>query len=286
MYKTPYTAKIVTVFDHSQSFGYCADGVVTAYNGEQGLRSYGEADPVVYTCGLTGRKNPLFAFAQSGRKPFSINGQYVGEGGIYLNYDGHPGFDFQTIDQDPSGKIPVLAAAAGTVVCTRVPSDCKDTKPVQYCTEGPGEIKIDHGNGYFSIYLHLSLSQVSANQPVVAGQQIGISGDTGVCGVPHLHFEVRNGTAGSTCPKQSCVPVDPYGWTGTGTDPYLPRAVNVSLWQQSSRDVHERPLRGDPVEEVGVGRDNEGVDTDLTKASPATKRAPEAPAGRLYTRDE
>ncbi len=128
----------------------------------------------------------------------------------------------------------MLAAADGQVVCVRVPSDCTDVTPVQYCTEGPGEIKIDHGNGYFSIYLHLSSSLVSPNQQVTAGQQIGVSGDTGVCGSPHLHFEVRSGIAGSNCPTSGCVPVDPYGWTGTGTDPYI-RAINVNLWKQSQQ---------------------------------------------------
>jgi len=245
MNRTPYNAKIITVFDHSMTNGYCENGLITAYDGEQGWVGYGKADPVFYRCIKDGKRNPLFAFAQKDHEPFSINGQYVGEakyGHIYLNYDGHPGFDFQTTDQDPSGKIPVLAAADGTVVCVRVPSNCTDLTPVQYCDEGPGEIKIDHGNGYFSIYLHLSSSLVVANQPVTIGQQIGVSGDTGVCGSPHLHFEVRNGVAGGTCPRPpACVPVDPYGWTGSGTDPYFPRAVNINLWLQSGSQSSTAP---------------------------------------------
>src|SRR5664279_188130 len=81
----------------------------------------------------------MFAFARRAHRPFNINGQYVGEGKIYLNYDGHPGFDFQTTDQDWTGKIPVLAAVDGKIVCVRVPenpSDCHDRRPVPRCTEG------------------------------------------------------------------------------------------------------------------------------------------------------
>lgn len=65
---------------------------------------------------------------------------------------------------------------------------------------------------------------MSANS-CIAGQQIGISGDTGpgVTGNPHLHFEVRR--------NDKALPVDPYGWHGTGADPYAARSVNVDLWK-------------------------------------------------------
>ena len=42
--KTPHTAKIVTVFDHSMDQQYCPDNIVTAYNGEQGKMSFGSSD--------------------------------------------------------------------------------------------------------------------------------------------------------------------------------------------------------------------------------------------------
>jgi murein DD-endopeptidase MepM/ murein hydrolase activator NlpD len=132
---------------------------------------------------------------------------------LFLFYDGHPGYDYKTTDQDPSGQIPVLAVAAGTVICVNI-----SVTPTQLCHEGPGEIKIDHGNRYFTIYLHLSSSSVRAGDLVANQQQIGISGSTGVCTqqapCPHLHFEVRKGAAGSTCLTSKCVPVDPYGWRG------------------------------------------------------------------------
>ncbi|HEX9384921.1 MAG TPA: peptidoglycan DD-metalloendopeptidase family protein [Anaerolineales bacterium] len=52
-------------------------------------------------------------------------------------------------------------------------------------------IQIDHGNGYSTVYAHLSAIFVSVCQSVGAGQQIGTSGATGNAQGAHLHFEVR-----------------------------------------------------------------------------------------------
>lgn len=52
-------------------------------------------------------------------------------------------------------------------------------------------VRIDHGNGYVTIYAHLSQINVVAGQIVQAGDIIGITGNTGNSTGPHLHFEVR-----------------------------------------------------------------------------------------------
>ena len=54
-------------------------------------------------------------------------------------------------------------------------------------------IEIDHGNGYATIYAHLSAINVKVCQAVYAGQPIGAAGATGNVTGPHLHFEVRHG---------------------------------------------------------------------------------------------
>ncbi len=54
-------------------------------------------------------------------------------------------------------------------------------------------IQIDHGNGYSTIYAHLSVIGVSVCQSVSAGQWIGAAGNTGNSQGAHLHFEVRQG---------------------------------------------------------------------------------------------
>lgn len=52
-------------------------------------------------------------------------------------------------------------------------------------------IMIDHGNGYQSLYAHLSSVGVSCGQSVLQGQVIGYAGNTGFSTGPHLHFEIR-----------------------------------------------------------------------------------------------
>ena len=52
-------------------------------------------------------------------------------------------------------------------------------------------IMIDHGNGYVTLYAHLSAVMVTTCQGVYAGQQIGAAGSTGNAYGAHLHFEVR-----------------------------------------------------------------------------------------------
>ncbi len=51
-------------------------------------------------------------------------------------------------------------------------------------------VLLDHGQGLFSLYGHLSGISVSAGQKVAKGQQIGNSGQTGMAGGDHLHFSV------------------------------------------------------------------------------------------------
>lgn len=54
-------------------------------------------------------------------------------------------------------------------------------------------IMIDHGNGYITLYGHMSVLQVSAGQRVNRGDVIGQMGSTGRSTGTHLHFEIRQG---------------------------------------------------------------------------------------------
>lgn len=78
-----------------------------------------------------------------------------------------------------SGK-PVYATRAGKVI-SAVTSN-----------SGYGiYVLIDHGDGYSSLYAHMSVRYVSAGDSVSKGQMIGRVGSTGNSTGPHLHFEIR-----------------------------------------------------------------------------------------------
>jgi murein DD-endopeptidase MepM/ murein hydrolase activator NlpD len=55
-------------------------------------------------------------------------------------------------------------------------------------------VRLEHPDGYTSMYGHASRLLVARGDSVRAGQVIGLSGSTGRSTAPHLHFEVlRNG---------------------------------------------------------------------------------------------
>jgi hypothetical protein len=54
-------------------------------------------------------------------------------------------------------------------------------------------IQIDHGNGWVTVYAHLSQINVSVCSAVGQGTLIGYSGNTGNSFGAHLHFEIRIG---------------------------------------------------------------------------------------------
>jgi|GEM_PF-872555 len=51
-----------------------------------------------------------------------------------------------------------------------------------------GTVAIDHGQGIFSIYFHLSKIYAKVGDEVTKGQVFGLSGNTGISSGPHLHF--------------------------------------------------------------------------------------------------
>ena len=94
---------------------------------------------------------------------------------------------------------PILAIGSGVV----------DNVDPNNATAG-GYVQIDHGNGYWSRYLHLSQINVQRGQKVAMGQAVGLSGgQPGAYGAgrstgPHLHLDVWKGK-----PFAGGVAVDP-----------------------------------------------------------------------------
>ena len=62
------------------------------------------------------------------------------------------------------------------------------------------------GESYVSVYGHLSRVDVQEGVSISEGTVIGLSGNTGCRGTPHLHFGVARNVAGRY------VLIDPYGW--------------------------------------------------------------------------
>lgn len=95
----------------------------------------------------------------------------------------HAGIDIDGVTGDP-----ISASADGVVIASGNHQG------------GYGNVvTIDHGDGFITLYAHLSRSDVVAGQRVRAGDQIGAMGCTGSCTGDHLHFEIR----------ADGVPVDP-----------------------------------------------------------------------------
>lgn len=88
----------------------------------------------------------------------------------------HPG-----IDMPHRGAPPVVASDGGTVIVAGWPDNY-----------GYGNrVVVDHGNGYQTLYAHLSNIYVSSGQKVSRGQSVGQMGSTGRSTGTHLHFEIR-----------------------------------------------------------------------------------------------
>ena len=81
----------------------------------------------------------------------------------------------------PEGT-PIYASRSGTVTSA------------SYNSSSGYYVQIDHGDGYRSIYMHMTHDVVYGGQYVRQGEVIGYCGSTGVSTGPHLHFGIsQNG---------------------------------------------------------------------------------------------
>jgi septal ring factor EnvC (AmiA/AmiB activator) len=74
-------------------------------------------------------------------------------------------------------------------------------------TYGPS-VMLDHGGGFYTLYLYLSQLSVLANQRIEGGALVGRSGGQGTEEGPHLEFQIRQVPKTGTQP----LPLDPLNW--------------------------------------------------------------------------
>jgi murein DD-endopeptidase MepM/ murein hydrolase activator NlpD len=126
-----------------------------------GLASYGKITPDAGTVSATG----TFIWPASGL--------------ITQSYS----FYHKAIDIANRAGGAILATDAGIVTVAGWPDN-----------SGYGNrVMIDHGNGYITLYAHMSMIQVREGQRVKRGDVIGQMGSTGRSTGTHLHFEIRQG---------------------------------------------------------------------------------------------
>jgi len=77
--------------------------------------------------------------------------------------------------------VPVTASATGVVVASG------------YERRYGRVIKIEHGNGFVTVYAHNDENFVEVGDRVFTGQRIAVVGRTGRATAHHLHFEIRQG---------------------------------------------------------------------------------------------
>jgi len=135
---------------------------------------------------------PTVATGSSGTSSTSQNacpGGAVGSGGFVWPADNH----FLSGNDYWSGHLGIDIAAGEGASVYAADSGVVTMAQGGYNYGYGNVVQIDHGNGYSTIYAHLSVIGVSPCQSVGAGQWIGASGNTGNSQGAHLHFEVRQG---------------------------------------------------------------------------------------------
>jgi murein DD-endopeptidase MepM/ murein hydrolase activator NlpD len=203
--------------------------------------------------------------------------------GAPAGIDGHAGYDFVV----PQGT-PVRAVTDGVVVaagaespwfCPLLQREVSGLFVRVYHRLASGEVQ--------SLSLHLSRIDVVPGARVVAGQQLGLSGNTGCSTGPHLHFAVRRLLEDLTLGPA----LDPYGWDDATTpDPWATHpwgAASTSLWRAGKAPPIYSEAAGSlpPSAAVGIVRvrwmgvrdattpSNEFVDVERAAWSPAVDLA-------------
>lgn len=179
--------------------GATAAPLENGYSDDDGPAELQGQSPVIFGRALDLQGNPLrqrstlWNKAASGLfAPGLHSGPFVRPAGLPVRTNAisssfgtrwHPllgGYRFHAgIDLAAAMGSPIVATSAGTVAAAG------------WCGGYGICVTIDHGDGYFTLYGHLSRVDVAPGQRVGSGQTLGLVGSTGNSTGPHLHYEVR-----------------------------------------------------------------------------------------------
>ncbi len=94
----------------------------------------------------------------------------------------------QGVDLSANAGTPIVASRGGTVTIAT------------YSNSAGYYVTINHGDGFSSVYMHMTNYIVSAGQTVNQGQTIGYVGKSGIASGNHLHFGIaKNGAYVNPC---------------------------------------------------------------------------------------
>ena len=108
-----------------------------------------------------------------------VPGEVTSAFGLRRILNGQPRSPHSGLDLDGFKGEPVLAAGQGRVALVG-----------DFYYNGKS-VLLDHGNGVFSMYFHLSASGGAEGQRAERGQELGKAGATGRATGPHLHFGLK-----------------------------------------------------------------------------------------------
>ena len=108
----------------------------------------------------------------SGKFAWPLNGGYISD--VFISNRNHRGLDIAA-----PGGTEIYAAEDGVVTVATMSGSYGNY------------VKLDHGDGYETLYAHCSVLLVTPEQEVTRGQVIALVGTTGHSTGNHLHFEVR-----------------------------------------------------------------------------------------------
>lgn len=175
-----------TVYSVAKKYGTSAQGIVNFP-----FNDFADLDTFSLTVGQTlyvpggsikpapvpGSGGQFYAQVQSGVRG---NSNFIWPtSGIITQY---PAWYHMALDIANPGGPAILASDTGTVIyagCVSYGYGCS--------------LIVDHGNGYQTLYAHMSSYSPNAGDAVSQGQQIGVMGSTGRSTGTHLHFEIRSG---------------------------------------------------------------------------------------------